>query len=196
MTAKLLVIDNYDSFTFNLVQMFRRYELDISVFRADSLSVEDVVRQRPDYVLVSPGPKNPSAAGISTDLIRRCHGAFPILGVCLGMQCMNEAFGGTTVHSPLPMHGKTSAVHHDGAGLFEGVPQPLIVARYHSLAVSGVDEALRVNARASDGVAMALQHVREPLFGVQFHPESFLTQHGFTLIENFLRSGPLEGKLA
>src|SRR5690242_8515815 len=101
MPPKLLVIDNYDSFTFNLVQMFRNYDLDISVFRADVLSVEDVRQQRPDYVLVSPGPKSPSDAGISTELIRRCHGEFPILGVCLGMQCMNEAFGGTTVHAPV-----------------------------------------------------------------------------------------------
>ncbi|MGK3995608.1 anthranilate synthase component II [Sorangium sp. So ce1024] len=196
MPAKLLVIDNYDSFTFNLVQMFRSYDLDISVFRADALSVDDVARQRPDYVLVSPGPKSPSDAGISTELIRRYQGEFPILGVCLGMQCMNEAFGGRTVHAPVPMHGKTSAVYHDGAGLFEGVPQPFTVARYHSLAITDVSESLRVNARSTDGVPMAIQHVRHPLFGVQFHPESFLTQHGFTLVENFLRSGPLKGALS
>lgn len=196
MTAKLLVIDNYDSFTFNLVQMFRCYDLDISVFRADALSVEEVVQQEPDYVLVSPGPKSPSDAGISTDLIRRCQGEFPILGVCLGMQCMNEAFGGTTVHAPVPMHGKTSAVHHDGAGLFARVPQPLTVARYHSLAITGISEELRVNARSADGVPMAVQHVRHRLFGVQFHPESFLTQHGFTLVENFLRTGPMKGRLS
>lgn len=196
MAAKLLVIDNYDSFTFNLVQMFRCYELDISVFRADALSVDDVARQRPDYILVSPGPKSPSAAGISTELIRRCHREFPILGVCLGMQCTNEAFGGTTIRAPLPMHGKTSAVHHDGAGLFEHVAQPLTVARYHSLAISGISDELRVNARSEDGVPMAFQHVRYPLFGVQFHPESFLTQQGFKLVENFLRSGPLKERLA
>jgi len=196
MTAKLLVIDNYDSFTFNLVQMFRRYELDISVFRADMLSVEEVTQKQPDYVVVSPGPKSPSAAGISTELIRRCQGAFPILGVCLGMQCINEAFGGSTVHAPVPMHGKTSPVHHDGAGLFEGVPQPLTVARYHSLAIAGTSDELRINARSADGVPMAVQHVHHPLFGVQFHPESFLTQHGFTLVENFLRSGPLRGALS
>jgi anthranilate synthase component 2 len=196
MTFKLLVIDNYDSFTFNLVQMFRSYELEISVFRADTLSVEDVVHQRPDYVLVSPGPKSPSAAGISTELIRRCQAEFPILGVCLGMQCMNEAFGGSTVHAPAPMHGKTSAVHHDGSGLFAGVPDPLTVARYHSLAITRTSEALRVNARTTDGVPMAVQHAHHPLFGVQFHPESFLTQHGFKLIENFLRSGPLRGSLS
>ena len=196
MRAKLLVIDNYDSFTFNLVQMFRNYDLDISVFRADALSVEDVSRQQPDYVLVSPGPKSPSDAGISTEVIRRCQGEFPIFGVCLGMQCMNEAFGGTTVHAPVPMHGKTSPVRHDGAGLFEGVPQPMTVARYHSLAITGVSESLRVTARTADGVPMAVQHVRHSLFGVQFHPESFLTQNGFTLVENFLRSGPLKGSLS
>jgi anthranilate synthase component 2 len=196
MAPKLLVIDNYDSFTFNLVQMFRSYELIISVFRADALSVEDVLRSRPDYVVVSPGPKRPSDAGISTELIRRCRDKFPILGVCLGMQCLNEAFGGTTVHAPVPMHGKTSAVRHDGTGLFEGVPEPFTVARYHSLAVSDVKEELRINARAEDGVPMGLQHVRHALFGVQFHPESFLTQHGFKLVENFLRSGPLREALS
>ena len=196
MTAKLLVIDNYDSFTFNLVQMFRRYDLDISVHRADALSVEDVLQRRPEYVLVSPGPKSPRDAGISTDLIRRCQDEFSILGVCLGMQAMNEAFGGSTVHAPVPMHGKTSAVQHDGAGLFERVPQPLTVARYHSLAITGISESLRVNARSADGVPMAVQHVHRPLFGVQFHPESFLTQHGFMLVENFLRSGPLKGALS
>jgi anthranilate synthase component 2 len=195
MTAKLLVIDNYDSFTFNLVQMFRNYDLDISVFRADALSVEDVGRRRPDYLLVSPGPKNPRAAGISTEAIRRLHSELPILGVCLGMQCINEAFGGTTVHAPLPMHGKTSSIHHDGEGLFIDVPQALTVARYHSLAVSGVSANLRINARSTDGVAMALQHIHYPLFGVQFHPESFLTEHGFMLVENFLKVGPLKGAL-
>jgi anthranilate synthase component II len=196
MNAKLLVIDNYDSFTFNLVQMFRRYQLEISVFRADALSVDDALRAEPDYVLVSPGPKSPSAAGISTELIRRCQGKFPVLGVCLGMQCMNEAFGGSTVRAPAPMHGKTSVVHHDGTGLFEGVPQAFTVARYHSLAITGTRECLRINAQSADGVPMAVQHVGHPLFGVQFHPESFLTQHGFTLIENFLRSGPLKGTLS
>ncbi|RYZ05623.1 MAG: aminodeoxychorismate/anthranilate synthase component II [Myxococcales bacterium] len=196
MTCKLLVIDNYDSFTFNLVQMFRSYDLAISVLRADSLSVEDALRLQPDYVLVSPGPKSPATAGISTELIRRGQGEFPILGVCLGMQCMNEAFGGRTVRAPLPMHGKTSAVHHDGEGLFAGVPQPFTVARYHSLAITGISEKLRVNARSADGVPMAVQHAHHPLFGVQFHPESFLTEHGFTLVENFLRSGPLRGSLS
>jgi anthranilate synthase component 2 len=191
MGAKLLVIDNYDSFTYNLVQMFQRYELEIRVVRADAIPVEDVALERPDFVLVSPGPKNPGSAGISTELVRRYHGEFPILGVCLGMQCINEAFGGRTVRAPVPMHGKTSAVHHDGSGLFEGVPEPVTVARYHSLALTDIDDELRVNARSADGVPMGVQHVRHPLFGVQFHPESFLTEHGSTMIENFLRTGPL-----
>jgi anthranilate synthase component 2 len=112
------------------------------------------------------------------------------------MQCMNEAFGGSTVHAPAPMHGKTSLVHHDGAGLFAGAPEPLTVARYHSLAITRISDSLKVNARSTDGVPMAVQHVSHPLFGVQFHPESFLTEHGFTLVENFLRSGPLKGSLS
>jgi anthranilate synthase component 2 len=196
MSPKLLVIDNYDSFTFNLVQMFQAYDLDIDVVRADALSVDDVAGVAPDYVLVSPGPKSPSDAGISTALVRRYTGAFPILGVCLGMQCINEAFGGRTVHAPVPMHGKTSPVRHDGTGVFAGVPDPVTVARYHSLALTDIGPELRVNARTDDGVPMGVQHVQAPLFGVQFHPESFLTEHGFTMIENFLSVGPLKGVLA
>ncbi|BCJ47571.1 glutamine amidotransferase [Actinoplanes ianthinogenes] len=191
MRPKLLVIDNYDSFTFNLVQMFQVHDLEISVVRADQIPVGDVAPERPDYVLISPGPKSPGAAGISTELIRRYHGTFPILGVCLGMQCINEAFGGRTVHAPVPMHGKTSPVYHDGSGLFAGVPAPVTVARYHSLAITGISGDLRVTARSDDGVVMGVQHLRHPLFGVQFHPESFLTEHGATMIDNFLRTGPL-----
>ncbi|MFN8073906.1 MAG: aminodeoxychorismate/anthranilate synthase component II [Kineosporiaceae bacterium] len=194
MRATLLVIDNYDSFTYNLVQMFQQYDgLDVSVVRADRLTLDDVGAAGPDYVLVSPGPGSPADAGISTDLVRRYAGEFPILGVCLGMQCINEAFGGRTVHAPLPMHGKTSPVRHDGTGLFAGVPDPMVVARYHSLALTDISPELRVNARTDDGVPMGVQHLVHPLFGVQFHPESFLTEHGFTLVENFLRTGPLKG---
>jgi anthranilate synthase component II len=194
MTASLLVIDNYDSFTFNLVQMFRRYDLAISVFRSDAVTVEAVLEARPDYVLISPGPKNPSSAGISTDLIRHAHQKFPILGVCLGMQCMNEAFGGATVRAPLPVHGKTSLIQHDENGLFAGIPTPFAVARYHSLAVSGISPELRVTATTSDGVVMGLAHRTHPLYGVQFHPESFLTEHGHTLIRNFLKPYRQEGR--
>jgi anthranilate synthase component 2 len=195
MTTHLLVLDNYDSFTFNLVQMFRAYPLDISVFRADRITVDEVARKRPDYILISPGPKDPAAAGISVPLIVQLHRHFPILGVCLGMQSMNEAFGGRTVRAPLPMHGKTSEVRHEQKGLFAGLPTPLKVARYHSLAVTDVNPALEVTARASDGVIMGLSHRESPLHGVQFHPESFLTEHGFPLIENFLKTGPLRSEL-
>lgn len=195
MTIKLFVLDNYDSFTFNLVQMFRRYPLDVTVVRADKISVEEVATLRPDYIVISPGPKDPQAAGISVSLIERLHKGFPMLGVCLGMQSMNEAFGGVTVRAPLPMHGKTSEVLHEGKGLFAGLPNPIRVARYHSLAVTGVNPCLEITARTVDGVVMGLSHREYPLHGVQFHPESFLTEHGFSMIENFLKIGPLRSAL-
>jgi len=195
MKASLLVLDNYDSFTFNLVQMFRAYPLKISVVRADKITVEEVAAQRPDYILVSPGPKDPAAAGISVPLIAKLHRDFPIFGVCLGMQSMNEAFDGITVRAPLPMHGKTSEIRHEQRGVFAGLPSPLKVARYHSLAVANVNPALVVTAKAPDGVIMGLSHREYPLHGVQFHPESFLTEHGFPMIENFLKTGPLRSEL-
>ncbi|MFW6221868.1 MAG: anthranilate synthase component II, partial [Fibrobacterota bacterium] len=175
MNRSLLVIDNYDSFTFNLVQMFRTYPIDVSVFRADKISVEDVAQRSPDYIVISPGPKDPSSAGISIDLILRLYKSTPILGVCLGLQCINEAFGGITVRAPLPMHGKTCAVEHNQTGLFKGVGLPTIVARYHSLAADKVSKELVVTARSEDRVVMGLSHRVFPLHGVQFHPESFLT---------------------
>jgi anthranilate synthase component 2 len=186
--ARLLVIDNYDSFTFNLVQMFRQFGLRVTVFRADKITVERVAADEPDYILISPGPKAPDQAGISTELIRRLHRDFLILGVCLGMQCMNEAFGGTTIRAPVPMHGKTSDVRHVNRGLFAGVPNPVRVARYHSLAVSEISGELEITATAPDGVIMGLSHREFPTHGVQFHPESFLTESGFAMIGNFLRS--------
>ena len=195
MAARLFMLDNYDSFTFNLVQMFRVYPLEVEVVRADKISVEEVEERMPDYIVVSPGPKDPQAAGISVPLIARLHAKFPILGVCLGMQSLNEAFGGATVRVPLPMHGKTSPVIHEGRGVFAGVPSPTTVARYHSLAVAGIDPCLEVTARTADGVIMGLSHREHPLHGVQFHPESFLTEHGFPMIENFLKTGPLRSQL-
>lgn len=193
---KLLVIDNYDSFTYNLVQMFRRYPLTVEVARSDAIDLDRVALLAPDYVLVSPGPKDPAHAGISMTLIRHWHVKVPILGICLGMQCINEVFGGRTVRSHAPLHGKTSAVSHDGRGLFAGVPSPLKVARYHSLMVAPDPRALQseltVTASTDDGIIMGLSHKRHPLCGLQFHPESFLTEHGFDLIENFLKLGPLE----
>jgi anthranilate synthase component 2 len=193
---KLFVLDNYDSFTFNLVQMFRQYSLDITVVRADKITVEEVEQMKPDYIVVSPGPKDPAAAGISIPLIQHLYKKIPILGVCLGMQSMNEAFGGITVRAPLPMHGKTSEVEHTDKWIFRGVSHPTIVARYHSLATTNISDELEITAQTSDGVVMGLSHKTYPLHGVQFHPESFLTKEGFTMIENFLRLGPLQEQLS
>lgn len=195
MKPSLLMIDNYDSFTFNLVQMFRQYPLEISVYRADKITVDEVEQQAPDYIVISPGPRDPAAAGISIALINQLYKKIPIFGVCLGMQCMNEAFGGVTVRAPLPMHGKTSLVEHTGTSIFKGVRQPTVVARYHSLAVHQIHSDLEVTAKTNDGVVMGLSHKKYPLHGVQFHPESFLTEEGFTMVENFLKLGPLQEQL-
>jgi len=176
--------------------MFRHYELDISVYRADKISVDEVKGHKPDYIVISPGPKDPAAAGISIALIRKLYVSIPILGVCLGMQCINEAFGGITVRAPLPMHGKTSAIEHTGTGIFEGIQQPTTVARYHSLAVDKIHTDLEITAWTHDNVVMGLSHRTYPLHGVQFHPESFLTNEGFTMIENFFRTGPLKEQLS
>ncbi len=189
---KLLVIDNYDSFTFNLVQMFRQYPLQIRVCRSDGMTVDQVSDFSPDYILISPGPKDPAHAGISTALIRAFYQKVPILGVCLGMQCINEAFGGQTTRAPLPMHGKTSWVHHEGKWIFKSVPTPFLAARYHSLMVRFEKSPLKVSARSDDGVIMGMSHPEFPTHGVQFHPESFLTRHGFDIVENFLKTGPMK----
>ena len=197
--ATLLAIDNYDSFTYNLVQMFMRYDLSIQVVRSDQISLNAVTKMAPDYILISPGPKDPAHAGISMALIERFYKTTPILGVCLGMQCINEVFGGRTVRAARPMHGKTSQVVHDGSNLFSGLPCPLTVARYHSLAVEPCAEALTgeliVTGRTRGGTIMGISHRRYPLHGVQFHPESFMTEHGFSLVENFLKLGPLSQNL-
>lgn len=192
--ATLLVIDNYDSFTFNLVQMFRQYDLNIKVFRSDGISVRQAEILDPDYILISPGPKNPSHAGVSIPMIRAFYDKKPLLGVCLGMQCINEAFGGETLRAPVPVHGKTSEVSHDGNGLFKAIPTPFTVARYHSLMIKPAEDQteLTMNAHCDGDVIMGLHHVTHPLFGVQFHPESFLTEYGFNMIEHFLSFGPLK----
>jgi anthranilate synthase/aminodeoxychorismate synthase-like glutamine amidotransferase len=186
--ATVLVIDNYDSFVFNLVQYLGELGAEPVVHRHDELTVDEIVDLDPDAVLISPGPGRPDDAGVSNAVIERLAGVKPILGVCLGHQCIGQVFGGTVVRAPSVMHGKTSLVHHDGKGLLAGLPEPFEATRYHSLVVApeSVPSALEVTARTDDGVVMALRHRELPVEGVQFHPESILTQAGHQLLANFL----------
>jgi len=183
---KLLVIDNYDSFTYNLVQLFSSFDLCIEVHRSDKIKIPEIQAAEPDYLLISPGPKDPAHAGISIAAIQYFSSRIPVLGVCLGMQCINEAFGGHTIRAPLPVHGKTSRIHHTGSSLFAGLPSPFTAARYHSLIIKQAGNALAVSAATDEGIPMGLYHGKLPVFGVQFHPESFLTEHGRKIVENFL----------
>jgi anthranilate synthase component 2 len=187
----ILVIDNYDSFTYNLVQYFGALGETVVVERNDALSVEEVMRRRPDAIVISPGPCTPADAGISVDLIRRAGPRIPLLGVCLGHQAIGEAFGGRVIRADRVMHGKQSRMVHDGTGVFHGVPSPFSVMRYHSLIVERetLPPELVVTAFAEDRPEEihALQHRTHPVWGVQFHPESILTEHGTTLLANFLR---------
>jgi len=187
---KLIVIDNFDSFTYNLVQMFMPYNLDILVYRNNEISLEKITLCKPDYLLISPGPKNPAGSGISIPIINAFGKTIPTLGVCLGMQCINEAFGGSTVRSN-PVHGKTSMITHTKNGLFKGVPSPFKAARYHSLMAQTTNSNLIVTSLSDDNIIMGLSHKTYPIHGVQFHPESFLTKYGSMIIENFLNLGPL-----
>ncbi|MBS0014247.1 MAG: aminodeoxychorismate/anthranilate synthase component II [Desulfobacterales bacterium] len=189
--ALLLVIDNYDSFTHNLVQMFMRYDLEISVFRAGCITVGEISAHRPDYLLISPGPRAPEQAGVSVEAILSFAGRIPVLGVCLGMQCINAAFGGKTLRAPVPVHGKTSRIFHDGTGLFENIESPFTATRYHSLVIDGRGRGLQVCAWTGSGVIMGIADPKRQIFGVQFHPESFMTQSGFALVERFLSQGPV-----
>ena len=188
----ILVIDNYDSFTYNLVQYLGEMGQQVEVRRNDQLTVEDVERMRPERIVISPGPCTPQEAGISVELIRRMAGKAPILGVCLGHQALGAAFGGNVVRARQLMHGKTSQVTHDDQTIFHGLPSPMTATRYHSLIVSerGLPKELEVSAWTSDAegerVIMGLRHRKYPVEGVQFHPESVLTQHGRALIANFL----------
>ncbi|MCB9488299.1 MAG: aminodeoxychorismate/anthranilate synthase component II [Deltaproteobacteria bacterium] len=184
---KVLVIDNYDSFTYNLVQLLGRLGAEIRVARNDAITVEDVAADPPDRLLISPGPGTPLDAGISNALIE-CRVDIPTLGVCLGHQCIGHVFGAAVVHGPELVHGKTTTVEHDGAGVYWGLSDPFEAARYHSLVVdeATLPEALVVTARTRDGVVMGLRHKSRPLEGVQFHPESFMTHVGGILLRNFL----------
>ncbi len=167
------------------------YDLEIKVYRSDKITLKDIEALNPDYALISPGPKDPAHAGISTPLIKEFYDKLPIFGVCLGLQCINEAFGGITVRAPVPMHGKTSMIQHNNYGIFKGIISPFTAARYHSLMAEFEQTELVVTSQSSDGVIMGMSHPKFPLHGVQFHPESFLTEHGFLMVENFLDLGPL-----
>lgn len=186
----LLMIDNYDSFTFNLVQYFSELAVDVRVVRNDEVSLADIEEMRPDYIVISPGPCSPREAGISNDVIRAFAGKTPILGVCLGHQCIADAFGGKVMRAHDVKHGKTSQIRHDGDGVFLGLPTSLAVARYHSLIVDRdtLPEGFIVNAWTADDdrVIMGMRHEFLPIHGVQFHPESFLTDHGHAMLKNFL----------
>ena len=184
----ILVLDNYDSFTYNLVQYLGELGARMHVARNDALSVADVERLAPERIVISPGPGYPDSAGISLDVIKRFHATTPILGVCLGHQAIGQAFGGTVARAKKQMHGKTSRISHDSKGVFAGIEPGFEATRYHSLVVreSGFPEDLEISARSEDGEIMGLRHRRFPVEGVQFHPESILTGQGKALLKNFL----------
>jgi anthranilate synthase component 2 len=187
---RLIMIDNYDSFTYNLVQLFYEFGIQVTVHRHDAVGLDDIAAAAPDWICISPGPKDPAHAGISKAVVQRFGSSVPILGVCLGMQVINEVFGGRTLEAPVPVHGKRSRVTHDGRGIFSGLPSPFRVARYHSLCIEPRTPLILPLAHAEDGVIMGISHRDWPVWGVQFHPESFLTEFGLEIAENFLALNP------
>jgi anthranilate synthase component 2 len=184
----ILVIDNYDSFTYNLVQYLGELGEEPRVFRNDAVTVDEVVALAPEAIVISPGPCTPAEAGVSTPGIAALAGRIPILGVCLGHQCIGAALGARVIRGHAPVHGKTSRIHHDGRTIFRGLPSPLVGTRYHSLVIdeAGLPECLEVSARTQDGVIMGVRHRSALVEGVQFHPESVLTEHGHAILKNFL----------
>ncbi len=186
----VLVIDNYDSFTYNLVQYLGELNQEIQVFRNDQITVEEIKALKPDHILISPGPGDPDDGGVSQDVIRELGGEIPILGVCLGHQCIGNVFGGTVTRAPSLMHGKVSKIHHQGDGLFTGLPNPFTATRYHSLVVEDIPDCLEVTCVTEDEIVMGLRHKELEIVGVQFHPESILTEGGHQMLQNFL-----EGKI-
>lgn len=185
----IVVIDNYDSFTYNLVHFLGELGAKLKVFRNDAVAAQDVVSMNPDGIVLSPGPCTPNEAGICLDLITRTNGKIPVLGVCLGHQSIGQAYGGKVVRAPSLMHGKTSPIHHNGHGVFEGVENGFAATRYHSLTIApdSIPDCLEETARTLDGVIMGLRHKSHPVHGVQFHPESIASQHGHALLDNFLK---------
>ena len=187
----ILVIDNYDSFTYNLVQYLGELGADIEVVRNDEVTVEDILKKKPDHILISPGPCSPKEAGISVEVIKQLSGKIPILRVCLGHQSIGYAFGGDIIRAGKLMHGKTSQISHDGKGVFKGLPNPFRATRYHSLVIKKdtLPDCLEVTATSEDGEIMGVRHKTLPVEGVQFHPESILTEAGKDLLRNFMESG-------
>ena len=192
----ILMIDNYDSFTYNLVQYCGELGEEIEVFRNDKIGIAEIEKLHPEMIIISPGPGAPKDAGISISVIHHFAGKIPVLGVCLGHQCIGEVFGGKVVRAPKLMHGKTSPVHHTDDPLFSNVPEPFHANRYHSLIVEqeSFPDTLEVTARTAEGEVMALRHTEYPIVGVQFHPESIFTPHGKTILKNFLANGNGEAK--
>jgi anthranilate synthase component II len=185
---RVTLIDNYDSFTFNLVHYMGELGADVTVWRNDEISVEEALDEKPDALVLSPGPCTPNEAGICLDLVRAASATKPILGVCLGHQAIGQVFGGRVVRAPVPMHGKISRVSHNARGLFRGVNGPFHATRYHSLVIdrATAPEDLEITAEADDGLIMAVSHRDRPVHGVQFHPESIASEHGRTILKNFL----------
>jgi len=192
----ILVIDNYDSFTWNLVHYLQMMGAEVEVVRNDAMSAGQALSSGAQGFLISPGPCTPNEAGISLDLVAACADAGkPLLGVCLGHQAIGQHFGGKVVRASRLMHGKTSPVTHDNSGLFEGLPSPFTATRYHSLVVEDIPDSLLVNATADDAIVMGFRHATLPIHGVQFHPESIATEHGHALLANFMRFAGIDAKL-
>ena len=185
----LLMIDNYDSFTYNLVQYFGELGQEVKVIRNDAITVDEIGQMKPDYLVISPGPCAPAQAGVSLAAIKEYAGKIPLLGVCLGHQAIGEAFGGKIIHAQQLMHGKTSPVFHKDVGVFRGLPNPITCTRYHSLAIerASLPDCLEITAETEDGEIMGVRHKTLPVEGVQFHPESILTEHGHQMLDNFLK---------
>ncbi|MEE8562570.1 MAG: aminodeoxychorismate/anthranilate synthase component II [Alphaproteobacteria bacterium] len=183
-----LLIDNYDSFTYNLLHFMGEMGAELTVRRNDAVTIDEALALGDQGIVISPGPRDPDRAGLCLDLIRAAAGKRPVLGVCLGHQAIGQAFGGRIERAPLPMHGKISAINHDGSGVFEGLPTPFDATRYHSLMVArpSLPDCLAVTAETEDGLIMGLAHKEFPIFGIQFHPESIASQHGHALLKNFI----------